>query len=175
MAEPFIAQILVVGFNFAPIDYAFCDGQLQAISQNEALFALIGTTYGGDGITTFGLPNIQERGVVNIGQGPGLSNYDLGQLSGVPTVTLTSGQVPQHNHLFTGHPGTSYDVAPAANGWVGDKSLGGRLFYGGGGPNQTFAPTMTVNTGGSQPHDNMQPYLVMNYCIALFGIFPSRN
>lgn len=174
MAEPFIAQIVIAGFNFAPINYAFCNGQLQAISQNEALFSLVGTTYGGDGITTFALPNLQERAVMNIGQGPGTSNYDLGEVSGMTDVTLSEAQIPQHNHLVVGYPGTAYSATPQANGWIGDQSTGGRLFSTQT-PDQTFAPTMLVNSGSSLPHENAQPFLVMNFCIALYGIYPSRN
>ena len=175
MAEPYIAQILIVGFNFAPRDYAFCNGQLMAISQNEALFAIVGTTYGGDGVTTFALPNFQERGFVNIGQGPGLSNYDLGEQTGTPNVTLSLGQIPQHNHLIVCSPGTAYSPDPINNGWVGDASKGGRMFSGAATVDQAMSATALLSAGGSLPHANEQPYLVLNYVIALFGIFPSRN
>lgn len=174
MTQPYIGQILIYGFNFAPRNYAFCNGQLQSISQNTALFSILGTTYGGDGITTFALPNLQERAVMNWDQGPGLSNYDLGQTSGVDNVTLTVNQIPQHNHLVTGYGGSTQDLGPTANGWLGSDTLGGRMFNGNT-ANQTFEQTIMTVAGGGQAHANEQPYLVMNFNIALFGIFPSRN
>ena len=177
MTANYIGQIVLGGWNFAPINYAFCNGQLQAISQNEALFAIIGTTYGGDGITTFALPNFQGRGIVNIGQSPGLSNYDLGEQIGTPNVTLNSAQVPQHNHLAIGYTPAAagdYVLTPPANGWLANDSKGGRLFSGSP-PTQQMAQGAIANTGGSQPHSNQSPYQVINFVIALFGIFPSRN
>lgn len=174
MAQPYVGQIAIFGFTFAPINYAFCNGQLQAISQNEALFAILGTTYGGDGITTFALPNIQERGILNIGQGPGLTNRDLGEQDGVSTVTLTTNQIPQHTHQQYGGTGGTQAGVPTTQAWFGASGPG--MAY-----TDTFTNTVTMepriygSTGGSQPHENMQPYLVLNFCIALFGIFPSRN
>ncbi|MEI9994412.1 MAG: tail fiber protein [Rhizomicrobium sp.] len=177
MSMQYIGQVMLYGFNFAPINFAFCQGQQIAISQNEALFSIIGTTYGGNGVTTFSLPNLMDRSVMSWGQGPSLSNYDLGQTSGQTSVTLSQSQLPQHNHLVYGtQPGatTDYGLVPTQNGWFGDRGQPGRI----------FAPTPTGNTlgvnalqpsGGSQPHENEQPILGMNYCIALYGIFPSRN
>jgi microcystin-dependent protein len=174
MSQNYIAQVQIYGFNFAPRSTAFCNGQTMAISQNEALFSLVGTTYGGNGQTTFALPNLQEHGVMNWGQGPGLSNYDLGQVSGAPNVTLSIAQIPQHTHIVSGFAGTTQDPGPTAGGWLGNETVGGRMFNGS--PvDQEFAQTIMTPTGGSQPHNNQQPYLVMNYCITLFGIFPSRN
>lgn len=174
MSEPYIGQIMIFGFNFAPIDYAFCAGQLQSISQNQALFAIIGTTYGGNGTTNFALPNIQERAVMNIGHGAGLSSYDLGQPSGVANVTVTQAQMPQHIHQAFGSAGSSEDLGPTAGGWLGKLSEGAFLFSDAS-PDTTVSPNFLSLTGGSQPHPNEQPYLAMNYCIALFGVFPSRN
>jgi len=174
VTQPYIGQIIIFGFTFAPRNYAFCNGQLQAISQNEALFAILGTTYGGDGVTTFALPNLQERAVMNWGQGPGLTNRVIGEVDGVSNVTLTINQIPQHTHtLFGGTGGTPAGVPTT------------QAYFGASGPGQAYSDVLTnlvtmeprtvTTTGGSQPHDNMQPYLVMNFCIALFGIFPSRN
>ena len=147
---------------------------MRAISQNQALFAIIGTTYGGDGITTFALPNIQERAVMNIGTGAGLSSYTLGEVTGVPTVTLTPSQMPQHNHAAYGTAGSQEDLGPSANGWLGSTARGASLFSNAG-ADVTMLPNFLMVSGGSQPHINEQPYLAMNYCIALYGIFPSRN
>ena len=174
MSEPYIAQIMIFGFNFAPRNYAFCRGQIIGIAQNQALFSLIGTTYGGDGVTTFALPNLQGSGIVNVGQGPGLSNYDLGQQAGADTVTLTSGQIPQHTHQVYGYQGTTVDPGPNNSGWFGKSAVPGRI-YSDQAHDQAFASQAITTSGGSLPHENQQPYLAMNYCIALYGIFPSRN
>lgn len=173
MAEPFIGMIILVPYNFAPRGYAFCQGQILPIAQNTALFSLLGTTYGGNGQTTFALPDLRGRVPNSSGQGPGLSNYDLGQLSGTENTTLTINQIPAHNHIY----------APLANS--GDASASkpaGK--YPALTPAAAYAPTNdgtamgSQNTnvaGGSQPFSNLQPYLTLNYCIALEGIFPSRN
>ena len=174
MSQPYVAQIQIFGFNFAPIDYAFCAGQLIAISQNQALFAIIGTTYGGNGTTNFALPNIQERGVVNVGTGAGLSTYVLGEQIGVPTVTISQAQMPQHNHILYGTAGSQEDLGPAAGGWLGEKTQGMQTFTNSA-ADSTMAPNFLTQSGGSQPHMNEQPYLAMNYCIALYGIFPTQN
>lgn len=177
MSEPYIGQIMIFSFNFAPRNWAFCQGQLVAIAQNQALFSIVGTTYGGDGRTTFGLPNIQDAGVVNIGQGPGLSNYVLGETAGVAEVTVTQNQIPAHTHTASGSAATANTgyVNPVQNGyWMGKESRGGSLFL----PSSDgskFAAQTIAPTGGSLPHQNEQPYLGMNYCIALYGIFPSRS
>jgi microcystin-dependent protein len=165
----------IFGFNFAPRDWAFCNGQIMAISQNEALFSILGTTYGGNGQTTFALPNTNERLVNNWGTGPGLSTYTLGEVSGVSSVTLTSGQMPQHTHSLNTYTGSTRDLAPTANGWLGEGALPGFLFQNGVAPDQTLSPGFIGQAGSSQPHTNEQPFLAMNYCIALYGIFPTRN
>ena len=174
MTTPYIGQIMIFGFTFAPRNYAFCNGQLQAISQNEALFAILGTTYGGDGIQTFALPNIQERGVMNWGQGLGLTNRVIGEVDGVTNVTLNINQIPQHTHTLYGGTGGTPAGVPTS-----------QAFFGASGPGQAYSDVLTnlvtmeprtvTSAGSGLPHDNMQPYLVMNFCIALFGIFPSRN
>lgn len=173
MSEPFLGQLLLVPYNFAPRGWAFCNGQILPIAQNTALFSLLGTTYGGNGQTTFALPDLRGRCALSAGQGPGLSSYDLGQVSGQETVTLTVNTMPAHNHApltIQASAGTKLNAVPANN------NLGGAMIYTNAALDSTLTPGgSTGNTGGSQPHNNMQPYLVLNYCIALEGIFPSRN
>jgi microcystin-dependent protein len=178
MSQPYTAQIIVFPYSYAPRDWAFCEGQVIPISQNQALYSLIGTTYGGNGTTTFALPNLSERVALHEGQGPGLSNYALGQASGVPNVALTSGQLPAHNHQASlGQLAdlTKLVAAPAAGNWVGPQSLGGKMFSDTTTPQDPLAGNALMMSGGSQPHDNLQPFLCLHYCIALYGIFPSRN
>ena len=166
MAEPFIGQIILFAGNFAPRGYAVCAGQLLPIAQNTALFSLLGTTYGGNGQTTFALPDLRGRAPLGTGQGPGLSNRTLGEVSGEESHTLTVGELPQHAHLpqvANGDQTTNRAAGSVpANGGVYSTS-----------PNASGATTGLA--GGSQPHNNLQPYLGLNYCIALEGIFPSRN
>ena len=175
MAEPYVAQILVVGFNFAPYNYAFCNGQLQSIAQNSALFSIVGTTYGGDGIQTFGLPNLQGRSIMNWGNGAGLSSYDRGETSGTTAVTLTQAQMPMHNHTVSAYLGTPDDQGPTANGWLGDRSNPEKLFSDTTAPDSVLAAPFVHPVGGSIPHENQQPFLTLNFVIALYGIYPSRN
>jgi microcystin-dependent protein len=176
MSEPYIGQIMIFGFNFAPQNWLFCNGALVSIAQNQALFAVIGTTYGGNGISTFAVPNLQDSGAVGSGQGPGLSNYVLGQTVGIANVTLTQPQMPTHNHTASASAAkaaTDY-VLPVANGnWMGETK-GGSLFIPNG-DGSTFASQTIAMAGGSLPHLNEQPYLGMNYCMAQFGIFPTRS
>ena len=180
MSQPYIAQVMLFAFNFAPRNWAFCNGALMPISQNQALFSLVGTTYGGDGRVTFGLPNIHDSSVMSIGQGPGLSNYVLGENSGVSQVALTQTQMPAHTHTVYagGTPSQSNIVAtPPQDGWIANHDVGPvtDVLFAPAPGGQTFASQVISIGGGSQPHENEQPYLGMNYCIALFGIFPSRN
>jgi microcystin-dependent protein len=163
---------MMVGFNFAPAGWAFCNGQLMAIAENDALFNLIGTTYGGDGQTTFALPNLQGRVPVGQGQGAGLSPYVIGEVTGVESVTLTVNQLPAHLHAYnppasqgeltSDRPDNNY---PAVGGYYAATSNSG---------SPMGAPTVG-SVGGSQPHNNLQPYLAVNFIISLFGIFPSRS
>ncbi|HEY5892926.1 MAG TPA: tail fiber protein [Chthoniobacterales bacterium] len=171
MSEPFIGQLMLVPYNFAPRGWAFCNGQLLSIAQNTALFSLLGTTYGGDGRTTFGLPDLRGRAALSSGQGPGLQNYDLGQVGGTETVSLTVPQIPAHSHLVSA---TADDPAfpRPTNALLANISPAG---YTGSTANTTMAPSMIQPTGGNVPHDNLSPYLTLNYVIALEGIFPSRN
>jgi microcystin-dependent protein len=174
MSSPFVAEIRIFGFNFANTGWAFCDGQLLPISQNTALFSLLGTFYGGDGKSTFALPNMQGNVALNQGQSSTGTDYFLGQESGTPTVTLLQSEIPAHNHniMARSTPGTLTGPAP-------DRSLG--RMQGGNACIAATSPLVTMNfqelavTGSSFPHNNMMPYLTLNYCIALQGVFPPRS
>ena len=184
-AEPFVGEIMLTPYNFPVRSYALCQGQIQAISQNSALFSLLGTTYGGDGQVTFGLPDLQGRLAMGWGNGPGLSPNQLGQKGGVENVTLTTPEMPAHNHAVTGTVtipssnagGTTND--PNGQIIAGATGRGGDRFAVPSAANGSLADTalnaQTSVNGGSQPHTNMPPYLVLNYQIALYGIFPSRS
>jgi microcystin-dependent protein len=176
MSEPYIGQIMIFGFNFAPQNWLFCNGALLSIAQNQALFAIIGTTYGGNGISTFAVPNLQDSSAVSSGQGPGLSNYALGEVAGIANVTLTQPQMPAHNHTASGSSAKAIAdyVLGVQNGyWIGDTRSGSMFTASSDG--STFGGQTISIAGGSLPHPNEQPYLGMNYCIAQFGIFPSRS
>jgi microcystin-dependent protein len=174
MAEPFVGQIIMAGFNFAPRGYATCDGQILSIAQNTALFSLLGTTYGGNGQTTFGLPDLRGRVPVHQGQGPGLTNRTMGEVSGSETVTLISSEMPMHNHLF--NVTNVAGALPNSNGnflaTSGDANV---PIYRPTADGSTLNPQSVGLAGGNQPHNNMQPYLVISFSIAMEGIFPSRN
>lgn len=177
MAEPFIGQIILAGFNFAPRGYATCDGQLMSIAQNTALFSLLGTNFGGDGRVTFGLPDLRGKVAIHQGQGPGLTNRTMGENSGQERVTLISSEMPMHNHLVnanaaatTASPVGGFPAAPFVDA-TGDAVNG----YAATSSGAVLSPAAIGLAGGNQPHENMQPYLTVNYCIALTGIFPSRN
>jgi len=180
--EPFLGEIGIVGFTFAPYQWAQCQGQLLSISQYSALFSLLGTTYGGNGTTNFNLPNLQGRVPIGIGQGPGLSNHILGETSGSATISLTQTQMPLHNHGILAYPVTG--LAPATANAVGSVPAASPAFdalYGNTPATNAMAPaTITLDAqtaliGSSQPHNNMQPFLVLNYVIALGGIYPARS
>ena len=177
MAEPFIGQIIMFGGNFAINGYAFCNGQLLPIAQNTALFSILGTTYGGNGQTTFALPNLQSRVPVHFGQGPGLSQYDLGEQAGTETVTLTTQQMPAHNHLMRTSSSDGNDSAPAPTTVPGVVKQGTATAnaYTTAAPDSNFLPAAITLTGGNQPFPIIQPFLAINFQIALEGIFPSRN
>ena len=168
MSEPFIGQLMLFAFNFAPRGWAQCNGQLLPINQNQALFSLLGTTYGGDGRTTFGLPNLMGRTPVMAGQG-----ISLGQVGGEETHTLTLAETPQHIHAMMATT-NSPDQGVAANHQLA-KTAGNQTPYAASSNLSSFANGAVTNAGGSQPHENRQPYLVMTWCIALQGIFPSQN
>jgi microcystin-dependent protein len=175
MAEPFIGQIITAGFNFAPIGYALCDGQIMSIAQNTALFSLLGTTFGGNGQSTFALPDLRSRVPLHQGQGPGLTDRVMGEESGEETVTLISTEMPMHTHLFaTSNVGGAIGT-PNGNFLAASSDSNVVSFYRPTSDGSTLNPQSVGLAGGSQPHNNMQPYLVINFCIALEGIFPSRN
>jgi len=178
MSDQYIAEIRVFGFNFAPVDWAQCNGQTMAISQNTTLFQLIGTTYGGNGTSTFNLPNLQDRTAVGMGTGPGLQNWQLGEVFGEANHTLLVTEVPQHTHqaaAATVPAIADFRAAPVATSYLGRTTKTHVNAYSSSAPNTTLAPTTISLTGGSQPHNNIQPVQVLNYCIALFGVFPPRS
>jgi len=170
MATPFIGEITLFGFNFAPRNYAFCSGQLLPIQQNTALFSILGTTYGGNGQTNFALPDLRSRTPIHAGQGPGLSSFVLGQVSGVENVTLVSTQMPSHQHTASASSGAPVVASPADAAWAS----GGNAAYDAS-ANTAMSTNALAIAGANQAHNNQQPSLALNYCIALFGIFPSRN
>jgi len=173
MADPFVAEIRIFPFNFAPTGWAWCNGQLLPLSQNTALFSLLGTTYGGDGKSTFALPDLQGRAPMHPGQGPGLSLHDLGESGGAETVTLLQSEMPSHNHAMRGatqDPALAKLVSSDASFAL---SQGGALYQA---TNDTaLAPEAIAPAGGDQPHNNLQPYLTFYFNIALQGVFPPRS
>ena len=172
MAEPFLSEIRIFSFNFPPKGWAFCNGQLLPINQNQALFSLLGTVYGGNGQTNFGLPNLQGKAPNSFGAG-----FNLGQTGGEMAHTITMSEMPQHLHTttsnlaVTGQATNATQGSPASNFWANN----GKAIYSTSQPDATMSPAAVTNIGGSQPHQNMQPYLVLNFCIALQGIFPSQT
>jgi microcystin-dependent protein len=174
MADPFVAEIRVFPFTFAPKGWAFCDGQLLPLSQNTALFSLLGTTYGGDGKSNFALPDLQGRAAMHPGQGPGLSLHDLGETGGSETVTLLESEIPAHAHAINSNLGSAdlqspsnLNVMAEADGFAYKKTPFG--------PTVVMAPQTLTPQGGDFPHNNMQPYLTLNFNIALQGVFPPRG
>lgn len=173
MSQPYVGEIRMFGGNFAPAGWAFCNGQLIPISENDVLFSLIGTTYGGDGQATFALPNLQSRIPIHAGQGPGLGqNYQLGEAAGNDSVTLTTQQIPNHTHALvastdpanTPNPGNNVLSAPVTATPFFIQT-----------PNVPMNPGILAPQGGSQPHDNMMPFLCVSFIISLFGIYPSQT
>jgi microcystin-dependent protein len=176
MSDSYLGQILLVPYNFAPKNFAFCQGQLLPIMQNTALFSILGTNYGGDGRSTFALPNLQSSVPVGMGQGPGLSPYYIGETGGTDTVTLISSQIPTHNHVHQGTSGAASSLSPAATTFAPGGGRGHALSYYIAPPTSaTMNVSALTSTGGNQPHSNMMPYLVLNYVIALAGVFPPRS
>lgn len=175
MSSPFVGEIRMFGFNFAPTGWAFCNGQLLPISQNTALFSLLGTYYGGDGKSTFALPDLQGSAPLGQGQGPGLSDYVIGQQGGAANVTLIQTEMPAHNHQTQGISGSDQTAPNPQDTW---GSLAGRNpppLYASGAANVQMGPFAIGITGSSFPHNNYQPLLVLNFCIALQGVFPARG
>jgi microcystin-dependent protein len=164
MSEPFLGEVKIISWNFPPKGWAFCNGQLLPINQNQALFSILGTTYGGDGRVTFGLPNLQGRTPMHVGNG-----HVLGELGGETAHTLNISELPAHNHVPVGNPVAPTVATPAGNLWCNNTNLYTTASTG------AMNPACVLPTGGSQPHENMSPYLVVNMVIALQGIFPSQN
>ncbi|HEU4743284.1 MAG TPA: tail fiber protein [Meiothermus sp.] len=171
MADPFVAEIRIFAGNFAPTGWALCNGQLMPISQNTALFSLVGTNYGGDGRTTFGLPNLQGRAPMMWGQGTGLTLRDIGEAGGEETVTLLQSQIPSHNHVVQ----AVNDLADSSNPSGSLARATNLQVYAAAAPNAALSPQAIGLAGNNQPHNNLQPYLVLTFIIALQGIFPPRG
>jgi len=170
MSEPFLAEVRIVGFTFAPRGWALCDGQILPINQNQSLYSLLGTTYGGDGRTTFALPDLRGRTPIHIGNAGG-SNVFPGQKGGAETHTLAASELPAHSHPFDVLSETGTTVNPDGNTLAASPDLP----YMSGGTRVAMAAGATSNAGGGQEHDNIQPFIALNFCIALQGLFPSRN
>jgi microcystin-dependent protein len=169
--DQFLGEIAIVGFNYAPVGWALCNGQILNVQQNAALFSLLGNKYGGNGSTTFGLPNLQGRVPVGLGQGPGLSNYGMGATGGVETVQLQAGQQPSHNHTMAGAAGSGRGNVSNPSGKVPAGATTLNQFAPAGSNPAQMAPLVQA---GSDAHENRQPYLVLNFVIALTGLYPIR-
>lgn len=170
MADPFVAEVRIFPFNFAPRGWAWCNGQLLPLSQNTALFSLLGTTYGGNGFSNFALPDLQGRASMHPGQGPGLSLHDLGETGGSETVTLLESEIPAHSHAVSGtdrpgNSGTPVANSPARSSFYNNAEV----------PSAAMSPSALTPAGGSLPHNNLQPYLTFYFNIALQGVFPPRT
>jgi microcystin-dependent protein len=174
MSQPFLGEIRMFAGNFAPAGWALCDGQLVAISQNDTLFQLIGTTYGGNGTSTFALPDLRSRVPVHMGQGPGPSSYILGSTGGVESVTLTVSQMPIHTHPPQVRAGAGTSDRPDGRVWAAPSEPSAKL-YASGAPDSTMNQALVKPAGGSQPHENMAPFQAINFIISLTGIFPSAT
>lgn len=172
MSSPYVGEIRIFAGSFPPSGWAFCDGQLVAISENDILFTLLGTTYGGDGQQTFALPDLRSRLPIHQGTGNGLSNYLVGENGGVESVTLTTNQIPAHTHPFLGSTDGGTQGSPVGSVLAASNTVS---MFAGAVPANQMAAQAALPDGGSQPHDNMQPYLGLNFIISLFGIFPSQN
>jgi microcystin-dependent protein len=168
MSSPFIGEIRMFGGNFAPAGWAFCDGSLMPISENDALFNLIGTTYGGDGQSTFALPNLQSRIPIHVGPG-----FALAQQAGVESVTLTTSQIPAHSHVPQANSSPGTQTGPGNGVWASTSPSLNQ--YSANAPSLNMDPAAVGPTGGSQPHDNMVPFLAINFILSLFGVFPSQT
>ncbi len=170
MSEPFLAEVRIVGFNFAPRGWAFCDGQILPINQNQSLYSLLGTTYGGDGRTSFALPDLRGRTPIHVGRSNGGDSHRLGQKSGEETHTLSAAEMPQHKHVARANDTAGDNPIPTTH----SLARANNLYRDASNLTELRSGTVT-NVGGSQAHDNMQPYIAVNFCIALQGLFPSRN
>jgi microcystin-dependent protein len=175
MADPFVAEIRIFPFNFAPKGWAWCNGQLLPLSQNTALFSLLGTTYGGDGKSTFALPDLQGRAPMHPGQGPGLSLHDLGETGGSETVSLLQSEIPAHTHALRADAADPADVQAPQAAVVLARSSGGNAYSTSTAGLVSMAPEALAPAGGDAPHNNLMPYLTFYFCIALQGVFPPRT
>jgi microcystin-dependent protein len=180
MSNPFLAEIRIFPFNFAPKGWAFCDGQILPLSQNTALFSLLGTTYGGDGKSNFALPNLQGSAPMHPGQGPGLSLHDLGEQFGSDAVSVLESEIPSHRHFLSADTGNATTGDPSAGAysagnWNAPPNSGNVNYYTTLAPDTQLGPTAIAPAGGNQPHNNLMPYLTLNFCIALQGVFPPRT
>ncbi len=173
MSEPYLGQVIAVGFNFAPVGWHLCDGSLLPISQNTALFSLLGTTFGGDGLTTFGLPDLRGRVVLGAGQGAGLQPYVLGQMSGVESVALSSGEFASHTHAFAG-AATATTPTPGGGVVMGTTGTATPMYATTGTQVTLSGGTVSASQGGGGAHENRQPSTTVTYIISLTGVFPSR-
>jgi microcystin-dependent protein len=178
MSNQYVAEIRVFPFNFAPVGWAFCNGQLMPLSQNTALFSLLGTTYGGNGKSNFALPDLQGNAPMHPGQGPGLSLHDLGETGGSDSVTLLESEIPSHTHSISCLDGArvaGQTGSPANATLVKTGAAPANAYTSGATQNQTMAANMVTPAGGDQPHNNLMPYLTLNFCIALQGVYPPRS
>lgn len=176
MSSPFVAEIRIMPYNFAPRGWAFCNGQILPIAQNTALFSLLGTTYGGNGKSNFALPDLQGRAPIAPGQGPGLANYDLGESAGTATVTLNTTQIPAHTHAVNAVAANGTSNTPVGNNWGRVAAGRGALnLYAAASDGASMHPAAFSNANAGQPHNNMAPFLGLSFCIALQGVFPARN
>src|SRR5271154_2023792 len=175
MSQPFVGEIRMFAGNFAPLNWMFCNGQLLPISEFDVLFELIGTTFGGDGQHTFALPNRLGRIPVHQGTGPGLPTYVMGQLAGTETVTLNTQQIPSHSHSLLASPNPGHVSDPMGTHIAADRDFAAFDSSSDASPLASMSLTALTNQGGSQPHNNLPPYLCVTYIISLFGIFPSQN
>lgn len=175
MADPFVAEIRIFTFNFAPKGWAFCNGQLMAISQNTALFSLLGTMYGGDGKSTFQLPDLEAKVSIHRGQGPGLSVRDQGEQGGQAAVTLIASELPAHTHPVNCSTASANKLSPAGNFPAGSLPATQMRYVNSATAPVQMGPATVSGGGGGQPHENRQPYLALNFCIAMQGVFPPRT
>jgi len=178
VSNPFVAEVRIFPFNFAPVGWAFCNGQILPLSQNTALFSLLGTTYGGDGQSNFALPNLQGNAPMHPGQGPGLSLHDLGETGGSDTVSLLESEIPSHTHSINCIDGSrvgGQTGQPANSTLVKTGGIPTNAYTSGVTQNQTMNANMVAPAGGDQPHNNLMPYLTLNFCIAMQGVFPPRS
>jgi len=174
MADPFVGELRLVGFTFAPLGWQLAQGQILSINQNAPLFSLFGTMYGGDGRTNFGLPNLQGSAAIGVGQGPGLQPYTQGQIGGVPNVSLNSTTVPPHSHNLQVSTSPADLPSPASNSFGDARAAGGNIYTATPTPIVPMSPAAVSTVGGNKPHNNLMPYLTLNWIVSMTGIFPAR-